>query len=184
MRVVALERLRVLVRRQRASADGVEVAAVGRRAEVLARGRDVGLVGPPLAVEDLGLRDELALGLAADDDDLVAHDGGRGSGTLVVQRRQPLPRALAQHVDAVGLAGGQLGPGDEAADHDGLALVGHRREVVQGHGQAGPGRPLVGLRVEGLRRGARRLGRRCRRRPRPCRRRLSPRRTDDGRGAR
>ena len=116
----------------------------------------LGRVGPALAVEDLRLRHELAVGLPADDDDLVAHDRGAGCGALVVERGQLLPGALTQRVDAVRLTGRQLVAGHEAADHDGFALVRHGREVMQRQRQAGSRRPAVGARVVDLGRRARR----------------------------
>ena len=56
LRVVALERGGVVAGRQLAPAYRVQVATVGRRAEMLARSGDLRRVGPALAVEDLRLR--------------------------------------------------------------------------------------------------------------------------------
>src|ERR687895_602316 len=67
LRVIPLERPQVRVRRQLASADGVQVAAIGGGAEMLTRGGNIGTVLPALAVEPLGLADELAVRLSADD---------------------------------------------------------------------------------------------------------------------
>ena len=125
---------------------------------MLTRRGYVGHVGPALAVEDLGLRHQLAVRLTSNDHDLVAHHGGRGRrGTSVVELRQLLPCAVPQSKDAIGLSRRQLLAGHEAADHDGLALVGHGHHVVQRQRQPGARRPVVAGRVVHLRGGAGRL---------------------------
>ena len=75
---------------------------------MLTRRWDLRHVGPALAVEYLSLRYQLAVRLAADHHDLVAHHRSGRRGTRVVQRGQRLPRALTQRVDALRLLRGQL----------------------------------------------------------------------------
>ena len=124
---------------------------------MLTRRRHVGDVRPALAVEHLRLRHQLAVRLAPDHHDLAAHDRRGRRGTRVIQRRQLLPRVPAQDVHAVRLPRRQLLARDEAADHHRLALVGHRRRVVQ-RAPAGPARSTSARAgVVDLRRGARRL---------------------------
>src|SRR5439155_1293392 len=76
--VVALERRRVLVGRQRTSANCVDEVPVRGRRQVFTRGWDALPAAPSLAVEHLGGIDQAIVGLAAHDHDLIANHGGRG----------------------------------------------------------------------------------------------------------
>ena len=111
----------------------------------------VGHVLPAVAVEHLGLRDQLAVGLASGHHDLVAHHRRGRRGARMVEPRQVLPRTVPQRKDPIGLPRGQLLAGHEAADHHGLPVVRHGREMVQRQREPGPGGPPVGGRVVDLR---------------------------------
>ena len=58
-RVVALHRVGVAAGGELAAAHGVQVVPIGRGGEVVTGHRDAGAVVPGLAVEDLGLADQL-----------------------------------------------------------------------------------------------------------------------------
>jgi hypothetical protein len=78
------------------------------------------------------LGDELAIRLSTDDHDFVAHHRRGRRGPWMVEPRQLLPSAVSQRKHPIRLLGGELLPGHEAADYDGLATVRHSREMVQG----------------------------------------------------
>ena len=118
---------------------------------MLSGGRDRGGVGPLVAVEDLRLAHQFAVGLAADDDDLVAdHGGGRG-GARVVEARQLHPLAAAQGEDLVRRRRRQVrAPGHPAAEDHELVAVGDRAGVMERQRQLWLGGPGVDRRVVGL----------------------------------
>ena len=112
-------------------------------------------VRPALAVEHLRLGHQLAVGLASDHDDLVAHDRGGRRGAGMVQRGQPLPGASTQGIRAVRLLGRQLLARGPSRRSPPPRLHTSRPGVVQCSRQPRPRGPAVRRGVIDLRGGAR-----------------------------
>src|SRR5439155_7400935 len=107
-RIEALERPEVLVGGPQPPTDRIDGPPVGGRREVVARGRNGGRVDPGGAVEDLGGGHELAVGLAAHDNDLVPDHGGGAGGAGPVQVGQLDPIGAVEGEHAIRREGGEV----------------------------------------------------------------------------